>query len=180
MKKTLICFSLLFCLLLTGCANPARDRFDAFSQELSQRDSLSFTADLTAAYPDRSAEFSLRYELDDGVQRVTVLSPQRISGITARMEESSTALEYDGLILDTGNLDAYGLTPMSALPRLADALRKGHADAFWTEDGMDAVEILVDDGCAVRVWFDDAFVPHRAELVSDGVVTVSIEIQNWS
>ena len=76
--------------------------------------------------------------------------------------------------------DAYGLSPMSALPLLVEALRHGHADAFWTEEGMDAVELLFDDHARANVWFDGEGLPCRAELVSDDVVVVSCEINNWS
>ena len=179
MKKHLVLIPLLFTLLLSGCGNAARERFEAFSRELALRDSLSFTARLTASYPDRSASFTLRYALEGEVQRVTVLAPERISGITARVEQGGTALEYDGLILDTGDLDAYGLTPMSALPLLTDALRCGHADAFWEEDGCEAVELQISDHTLARVWFREG-VPCRAELQSDGRVTVACEIENWS
>lgn len=179
MKKILVLIPLLSCLLLAGCGSAARPQFDAFSQELAQRDALSFTAELTAAYPDRTASFSLRYALEGDVQRVTVLAPGRISGISARVEKGGTALEYDGLILDTGDLDSYGLTPMSALPMLVDALCTGHPDAFWEEDGHEAVELLVDDHTTVQVWFDEG-IPCRAELICDGVVTVQCEINNWS
>ena len=179
MKKTLVLIPLLFCLLLSGCGNAARERFETFSQELAQRDALSFTAARTASYPDRTASFSLRYALAGDVQRVTVLSPGEISGITAKVEKGATALEYDGLILDTGDLDAYGLTPMSALPLLVEALRTGHPDAFWEEGGCDAVELSVSDHCLARVWFDGG-IPCRAELQCDGVVTVACEIENWS
>lgn len=179
MKKILVILPLLVCLLLSGCGNQSRERFAAFSEELSQRDTLSFTAELTASYPDRSAAFTLRYTLEGDVQRVTVLAPGRISGISACVEKGGTALEYDGLILDTGDLDAYGLTPMSALPLLVDALRTGHPDAFWEEGGCDAVELSVSDHCLARVWFDGG-IPCRAELQCDGVVTVACEIENWS
>ncbi len=180
MKKLLVLSLLLFCLLLGGCGNPALTRYETFTRDFSEKTGLDFTAELTASYPDRTAQFSLRYALADGVQRVTVLAPERISGISARVELGKTALEYDGLILDTGDLDDYGLSPMSALPLLVEALRSGHADAFWTEDGKDAAEILVDDHTRAQVWFDQEGLPCFAELVCDGVVTVSCQIKNWS
>ena len=36
------------------------------------------------------------------------------------------ALEYDGLALETGPLDGEGLSPVSALPRAAEAARSGY------------------------------------------------------
>ena len=180
MKKTLVLLSLLFAFLLSGCGNAALQRYESFAEDLRERDALSFTAELTASYSDRTAQFSLRYALEDGVQRVTVLAPERISGISARVEQGKTALEYDGLILDTGDLNEFGLSPMSALPLLVEALRQGHGAAFWTEAGMDAVELLIDDHSRARVWFGEEGLPCRAELLTDGTVTVQCEIKNWS
>ena len=180
MKKRLVLLCLLLSLLLSACGSAALDRFEAFSARLNQAEALSFTAELTAAYPARTARFSLRYSQEDGVQRITVLGPDSISGISARLEAGSTALEYDGLILDTGDLDEFGLTPMSALPLLTDALGRGHADAFWAEEGLDAVELLYDDFTRVRAWFDAEGLPCRAEIQCGDRVTVSCEIKNWS
>ena len=75
MKKTLVLIPLLFCLLLSACGKRPSSALRAFSQELAQQETLSFTAELTASYPDRTAPFSLRYALEGDVQRVTVLSP---------------------------------------------------------------------------------------------------------
>lgn len=180
MKKALALIPLLFALLLSACGNAALQRYESFSQQLQEQDTLSFTAALTAAYPYRTAQFDLRYTLEDGMQRITILSPERISGISASVQLGKTTLEYDGLILDTGDLDAYGLSPMSALPLLVEALRHGHGDAFWTEEGLDAVELLFDDHARANVWFDAEGLPCRAELISDDVVVVSCEIKNWT
>lgn len=180
MKKTLFLLFLVGCLFLSACGSAAEQQFLRFSQELSEKDTLSFTADLTASYPDRSAVFRLRYSLEDGIQRVTVLSPASISGISARVEQGKTALEYDGLILDTGDLDDYGLSPMSALPLLVDALCRGHADSFWTEEDAPVVKLLYDDHTTAQVWFSGEMIPQRAELICDGTVTVSCELMNWS
>lgn len=179
MKKRLVLFPLLFCLLLSACGSAVLNRYEAFSDKLSRAEELSFTAELYAVYPNRTAQFSLRYALEDGVQRVTVLGPDSISGITARLEEGKSALEYDGLILDTGDLDEFGLTPMSALPLLTDALRRGHADAFWTEEDLDAVELIYDDATLVRTWFDGDGLLCRAEIQCGDRVTVRCEIKNW-
>ena len=102
-----------------------------------------------------------------------------VSCLDEALELRRGGIRMPVLILDTGDLDAYGLTPMSALPLLADALRCGHADAFWEEDGCEAVELQISDHTLARVWFREG-VPCRAELQSDGRVTVACEIENWS
>ena len=123
MKKVLLTLMILAALTLTACGGRAvRNRYDAFAAELAGRESLSYTAELRAEYPDRSVCFTLRYEKDAGGERVTVLAPALIEGISARVTEEGTALQYEGMILDTPPLDPYGLTPMNALPRLTEAL----------------------------------------------------------
>ena len=92
MKKALALLSLILALLLSACGNAALQRYESFSQHLQEQESLSFTAALTASYPDRTAQFDLRYTLEDGLQRVTILSPERISGISATVALGKTTL----------------------------------------------------------------------------------------
>ena len=71
--------------------------------------------------------------------------PEIIAGISARIAGDGTALVYDGMILDTGELDAYGLTPMSAL-------------TVWFDEQMRPLKAeLVSEGqlrvaCAIENW----------------------------
>ena len=180
MKKAPFLMILFLALLLTGCGQAQQEEYRAFAQELAARDALSFTAELTAIYPQRSADFSLRYDLSGETQRVTVLAPGRISGIAASVERGQTKLCYDGLILDTGELDDFGLSPMSALPILVDAMAGGQPDAFWDEGELHAVELLYSDHVTAQVWFTEEMLPVRAELLSDGEVKITCEINNWS
>ena len=180
MKKTPIVFLLLLALWMSGCGQAQQNKYESFAEELSSRESLSFTAELTAVYPTRSAEFSLRYNLDGEEQRITVLSPGRISGIQASVERGKTQLAYDGLILDTGDLNDFGLSPMSALPVLIDTMCNGHVDAVWEEDELSVVKLLYDDHTTAQVWFTEEMIPVRAELFSDGVLKIQCEIDNWS
>ena len=181
MKKVLLTLMILAALTLTACGGRAvRNRYDAFAAELAGRESLSYTAELRAEYPDRSVCFTLRYEKDAGGERVTVLAPALIEGISARVTEEGTALQYEGMILDTPPLDPYGLTPMNALPRLTEALRHGHPDSHWEEDGMTVLRLIPDDHLTAEVWFREGMIPARAELASDGKVSVFLELNDWS
>lgn len=181
MKKALLPVLLLLSLLLSACGDgAARSRFEAFSGSLRERESLSFTAELHAEYPDRSDDFTLAYAKDPAGEQVSVLAPELIRGISARRETGSTALIYEGLILDLGPLDAYGLTPTSALPRLVETLTEGHMDSYWESDGLRVYRLICDDHLSASVWFDSDMRPRRAELESDGNLRVFCEISDWS
>ena len=168
------------CLLLTGCARRGETRFLAFSDALAAREELSFTADLRAEYADRTLNFTLAYGKNAEGESVTVLRPERIAGIRARLKPGSAALEYEGLILETGPLDPYGLTPMNALPKLVEALLAGHLDSHWQDAGAAAYRLIPDDTLAVSVWFEpESMRPLRAELESGGKVHIYCEITDW-
>ena len=181
MKRLVLLLLLVPCLLLGGCGhNDAAGRFAPFSEELAARSDLCFTAALRAEYPDRSAAFTLRYEDCGPGAVVTVLEPEEIRGVSVHVNGAESSLGYDAIVLDTGALDRYGLSPASAPVRLVQALREGHLESAWEEEGLTVWEIILDDGQSVCVWLSEALVPVRAELISDGRVTVFCEIGDWS
>ena len=123
----------------------------------------------------------LSYTEDDSGGAVTVLAPELIAGVTARVEPGSTILQYDGVVLDTGSLDSLGLSPMSSLPVLVQAMKSGHLDSYGEEDGLYVCRLEPNDEYRVAVWFEpDGMVPQRAELESGGRVTVIAEISGWT
>lgn len=182
MKRLCLPVLLAFCLLLTGCGSKAaKKQFEKFSEELAGSAALSFTAQMRAEYEDKTVQFTLQYEKDETGCAVTVLAPELIAGVKARVAGGDTALEYDGMIIDTGTLDSYGLTPMSALPVLVQAMTAGHLDSYWQENGMTVMQLIPNDHLTATVWFEGgSLVPVRAELISEGRVTVSCDIESWT
>lgn len=181
MKKALLSVLILLPLLLCGCGNRAAvSRFETFSDDLAAKETLAYTAKLRAEYPDRSVAFTLAYQKDAEGEAVTVLAPERIAGIRARVQPDSSALVYEGLILDLGPLDAFGLTPMNALPRLTDTLTRGAVDSHWEEDGLQVYRLILDDHLSATVWFGEGMIPVRAELASDDNVCIFCELSDWS
>lgn len=180
--KRLCPMILLCCLLLCGCGGDAvKQDYQKFADSLNARTDLSFTADVRAEYEDRSAEFTLLYTEDTGGCTVEVLSPGLIKGIKARLKADGTSLEYEGLVLDTGALDAHGLSPMSSMPALVKALRQGHLDSYWTEDGKTVLQLIADDELTATVWLEsESMTPMRAELISDGRVRVFCTVSSWN
>lgn len=73
-----------------------------------------------------------RYELSAAVNGeealLTLTAPETVAGLTARIEEDEGWLEYDGAILETGELAPGGLTPMGPSPPCWRPL----GPAIWT------------------------------------------------
>lgn len=179
MKRFCLLLISALCLLLTACASgSAQNEFESFSAELAARSELMFTAELTAIYEDKNVDFTLAYEKSGDDCVVTVLEPKMVQGIRARISGGGTAVEYEGIMLDTGRLDDYGLSPMTALPMLVEAMCSAHADSFWEDGGLNAVKLLPSDTLSAVVWFDGG-IPVSAELISEGRVTVSCVIKDW-
>ena len=115
MRKLCLSLTLCLCLLMSGCGGRefAKARED-LAARLDGAECLSFTANIRAEYEHKTARFTLSYYEDAQGGRVTVLAPQLIAGVTARIQPGSTSLEYDGVCLGTGELDDFGLSPMSS------------------------------------------------------------------
>ena len=173
---------LICCLTLTACSRSrSEEAVRDFSVRLNETETLSFTAGVRAEYAKKTARFTLRYEEDETGGRVTVLAPELIQGISAHVSPGSTTLEYDTVVLDTGSLDSLGLSPLSSLPAAVRAMRLGHIDSVWEEDGRRVAQFEPDDQLRCTVWFEkDGMRPVRAELMTDGRVTVYLEFRDWS
>ena len=181
MKKICLLTLLALSLLLTACGKDRafKSEYESFSKELASAEAVSFTANVRAEYEHKTARFALSYTEDESGAVVTVLAPELISGISARVAADGTSLEYGEISLDTGSLDSHGLSPMSALPVMMRALKSGHLDSYWTEDGKTVLRLIPDDEYICTVWFGDEMTPLRAELQSDGRVVVFAQLSDW-
>lgn len=181
MKKLYLPLFLAFSLLLSGCGGKAAgERFEEFTQGLCEKELISFSAELRCEYEDKKIDFTLAYEEDGEDCTVTVVAPELIRGIRAHAKAGETSVEFDGVMLDTGPLDDYGLSPMSALPLLVNAMKNGYIDSVWEENGEYAALIIPDDHMNVQLHLDKYTMrPVYAELISDGRVSVFVSIKNW-
>ena len=179
MKKLIV--PILICvMLLTGCGKSAEAGFAEFIAKTAQSDEISFVADVKAEFPKKTAEFRLGYTQKDGEAVIEVLEPGLIAGIKARVSEDGAALEFDGAVLDLGNLSGDGkISPLNAVSMLVKAMREGHIDIVWTEDELIAARIIPADDIAVTLWLDSELIPVNAELSYKDKTLVYIEISDW-
>ena len=182
MKKLYLPLLLCISLILSSCGrNQAQERFVDFMAELAESQTLSFTAQVRCEYEEKTVDFVLSYSGDREGCQVSVTEPELIRGIKAHASAGKTALEFDGVKLDTGPLDAFGLSPMSALPVMVEALRSGYLDSAWEEQGQYAALLIPSDNMNVQVNLDKyTMSPVYAELISDGRVAVFMQISDWT
>ena len=171
----------IMCLvLLCGCADTGEKEFIRFVEHTAHAEEVSFTADVRAEYDDKTARFKLRYEHDGDGSAVTVLEPDILAGIKARLTGERLSLEYEGAMLDIGTLPDARLSPMSALPLMMKAIRNGHAEITWVEDERIAARIVPEDDYSVTLWLGSSLVPESAEISYKERSVVFIEISDWS
>ena len=182
MKRLYLSLMLGFCVLLSACAkSSAAERVNEFVGTLNAAKELSFTALVRSEYDSKTVVFELEFTSDSEGCTVTVLEPELIAGLSARVAAGETALQFDDLILDTGELDSFGLTPMSALPTLIDALKTGFCDSAWEENGEIAAVLTATDSLSAQIRFDKyTMTPTHAELISEGAVKVFVDIERWN
>jgi len=182
MKRLCLPLLCVLCFVLSGCGqNAAKAHFTDFTEQIKEKDTLSFTSDIRCEYEDKTVSFTLAYASDREGSSVTVIAPELVRGIRAHTKAGDTALEYEGIILDTGPLDDFGLSPMSALPMLVESIKNGYIDSVWEEKGEYAALIVPSDHMNVQLHLDKyTMCPVYAELVSDGRVAAFIHIRDWT
>lgn len=180
--KRIFILLLPLCLLLTGCGSDAvMQSCNDFSKALAECETAAFTASVHAEYPDRRTDFVLRCEKDGDTCTVTVMEPECIAGIQAVITGGSAKLCYDSVMIETGSLDSDGLSPVSSMPLMFDALEHGFPEAVWREGDIFFWQIVLDDELSAVVSYDSVkSIPVGAELISRGKVIIELEISEWN
>lgn len=140
-------------------------------------------ADLTADYGERVYNYGVDFTWEkEGETLLTITAPENIAGTTARIHRGETALEYDGVMMATGPLDAAGLTPIDALPALLEYAREGFlAECALEDDGSgQRLRVVCRDpedtpgtGVEAQLWFapDTGFLL-RGEISESGFTVI--------
>ena len=110
---------------------------------------------------------------------VALTVPEQAAGVTAHLRDGASTLAFDDIILPAGDLNGAGLTPLTVLPYVVQAIRSGYVDLTWTEDGLQVVQLITDDHTAVRLYLDGT-VPQCAELSVDDTLCLRCTMENWN
>ena len=172
-------------LILSSCSGKmsADDLAREVKKSYTESDHISMNAEITANYAARAWRFLVKYEGGSGGGTVTILEPENVSGISARIDADGVTLVYDGAEVFTGEVTEDGLSPVDALPVIVSLWRGGIVTgAAWeTADGEKclAVSYRITDGVTARTLFDtETLLPVSAELIRGGYAVLSLRFLN--
>jgi len=184
---------LLLCVCLCGCVGEPEDneRTLQLRADFLSRTGCSGTMDLTADYGQRVYEYTVEFsESETDGLTLTITAPEEAAGITARIAQGQTALEYDGIQLETGPLNSDGLSPMDALPAFFEAMESGYMAETGTEmiGETEVLRICCRDpeldpgqGLETVLWFDKAQKTLlQGEVRSDGSTVIRCEFSAFN
>ena len=135
------------CLLLSACGGNTGNEAETLALQIRTEylamERCSSSVEMTADYGQRVYQYGLDFSWEkQGDAVLTVTSPENIAGITTRLRDGQTALEYDGIRVETGPLNPEGLSPMDALPALLTAAREGFLAQCVMETAEDGTAVL--------------------------------------
>lgn len=194
MRKALSCV-LMITLLLSGCqAGSAGETPEeaalALREEYQALAGWSATVDISVCYSEAVFDFTLDAQWQrEGETVLTVTAPELVAGITARIAQGETVLEYDGAGLSLGLLDSSGLTPVSAVTAIMAQIEKGYmAKCAWAGEEEQYLQISYQDpeleantGTQFLLTFDRA--SHAllsAEVSVAGETVLTAQISNFT
>ena len=177
--------ALLTLLLLCGCSKSTDGTKGvlALRQQILSGNGCSFVAEITADHGDRLHTFTLECTADNlGNITFSVVEPERISGVTGRIDELDGCLTFDEQVLLFDTLNEEQLSPVSAPYIFLKTLRGGYISscgedgefAFWRMD-----DSYRDTAYQVEIWADDTNLPVRAEILWKGRRILSISVKSF-
>ncbi len=194
MRKALSCV-LMITLLLSGCragsgGNTPEEEALALRETYQALAGWSASADLSVCYTETVYDFSLDAQWRrDGETVLTVTAPELVAGITARVAQGETVLEYDGAGLSLGLLDDSGLTPVSAVTACMEQIQRGWmAKCAWSGEDDAHLQISFQDperednaGTQFLLTFDRAgYALLSAEVSAQGRTVLSAQFSDFT
>ena len=167
MRRGLACVGLVCAVLLTGCHKEdagAQQQGVLLRGQYQAMTGWQGTFQVTAHLGQQVYDFVLEGSwTQDGETVLTVMDPEWMAGVTARMTQEESVLEYDGAGMTLGTLNGDGLSPIAAIPTMLDEVSQGYiAQCSWEQEGERTyLELLCRDpeeepgeGTEYVMWFE--------------------------
>lgn len=192
MREKVCALMMIPVLLLSACGGTGESGAEELALEIRSRyiEMTACTAhlELTADYGQRVYRYGVDLSWEkEGETCLTITAPENVAGTVAHIANGETALEYDGVMVETGALDEEGLSPMDAVPALFTDAREGFLAECTLEDwdGSQRLHVVCRDpeeapgaGRETELWFDpDSGALVRGEISVEGSTVIQSE---WS
>lgn len=176
-------------LLLTACAaEPTDTRVEDIQRRYAEMSGCTARLDVTVARADTNEVYTLDVERNDGGTRVTVVDPEALAGVTARVEnDGALQLQFDGMLLDAGSAGR-DVSALNAADILLNAAAGGYVKEQSGEryDGVsDALRVCFEtavngETLLVTAYFDAEDAPLYAEIERDGEILAYLEFTDFA
>ena len=149
----------------------------------------AYTAAAEVVLPreEGDARYTLRFDADGEETRVTVLAPELLAGVTARLSTDALKLEYDGLVLDAGGavegLSAVNCVPLALRAAGGGYLLEQNEETFG--DTEHALRLSLESeasGSTLRytIWFAPDGAPLYVEIAENEEVAAFMEFTSFA
>lgn len=194
MRRLTACV-LMMTLLLSGCSagragETPEEAALALRETYQALAGWSAGVDVSVCYSETVYDFTLDVQWRrEGETVLTVTAPELLAGITARLAQGETVLEYDGAGLSLGLLDQSGLTPVSAVTGIMAQIEKGYmAKCAWAGENDGLLQITFQDpetepgaGTQFLLTFDRAgYVLLSAEVSVAGTTVLTAQTHDFT
>ena len=183
MRKLIASALMMTLLLLPGCGEREvrlEKGFAALRDAVTAAQSIRFEAAVSADWGESTAGYTMAVHYDGQQTTMEILTPELLAGVSATALRGQTDISYDGVILGAGPLDGEGLTPMSAIPVILDALASAYVELLWWDGEQIAARLYVGEQSVATVWLDgQTLAPTAGEVACDGRTVISCQITGW-
>lgn len=196
MRKRLCALMMTLILPLTACGgskgeNEAEETLARVRNRYLELTTCSGHGELTADYGQRVYTYGIDFSWQkEGETLLVLTAPENVAGASAHIAAGETALEFDGVMLETGPLNGEGLAPIDAIPALLSYAREGFvAECVMEEaEGTKLFHMICRDpeaqpgeGTEAELWFQaETLELLRGEISSQGETVIQCGISGFS
>ena len=193
--RKLSCVLMMTVLLLSGCGGKGIDEAEQAALDIRaaylSMAGCTGTVELTADYGERVFQCVLFLDHTAGGDTVlTVQEPESLKGVSARLRNGESLLEFDGVQVETGALSNTGLSPIDHIPFLLRQIQEGFISAWSMEllEERECVRFTTSDpngrageGQEVHLWFDkESYALIQGEVTVDGFVAIRCKVTDFT
>ncbi len=180
MKKVIV-FCVCVLVMLSGCGK-RETAAEAIQARYSAARAGSMEAEIVYHLPKESRTFTVRSLWDRKETTTTILAPEEVADLSAKVSKEGLAVSYDGAAVSVGE-ELQELSPASCVSRFLQAVAEGYILETGEEsvDDLACLRVTFDtesaDGGSLlcTVWFEkENGTPYYIEFSQDGTVMLTL------